>query len=70
MSLQGKTTILDNFELGGEDEMQPLSSMTFFNILMLTAHLRPDLVVMPDCFTWASLESFIFISLGLCILPP
>ncbi len=29
MSLQGKTTISDDFELGGEGEMEPMSSMTF-----------------------------------------
>ncbi len=29
MSLQGKTTMSDNFELGGEDEMEPTSSVTF-----------------------------------------
>ncbi len=29
MSLQGKTTMSDDFELGGEDEMEPTSSVTF-----------------------------------------
>ncbi len=28
MSLQGKTTVSDDFELGGEDEMEPTSSVT------------------------------------------
>ncbi len=28
-SLQGKTTMSDDFELGGEDEMEPTSSVTF-----------------------------------------
>ncbi len=28
-SLQCKTTMLDDFELGGEDEMEPTSSVTF-----------------------------------------
>ncbi len=27
MSLQGKTTMSDDFELGGEDEMDPTSSV-------------------------------------------
>ncbi len=29
MSLQGETTMSDDFELGGEDEMEPMSSVTF-----------------------------------------
>ncbi len=33
MSLQGKTTMLDDFELGGQDEMEPTSSMTFSTLL-------------------------------------
>ncbi len=28
-SLQGKTTMSGDFELGGEDEMEPTSSVTF-----------------------------------------
>ncbi len=28
-SLQGKTTMSDDFELGGEDEVEPTSSVTF-----------------------------------------
>ncbi len=28
-SLQGKTTMSDDFELGGEGEMEPTSSVTF-----------------------------------------
>ncbi len=35
-SLQGKTTMLDDFELGGEDEMEPTSSMTFSMLLRVT----------------------------------
>ncbi len=33
MSLQGKTTMSDDFELGGEDEMEPTSSVTFSTYL-------------------------------------
>ncbi len=29
MSLQGETTMSDNFALGGEDEMEPTSSVPF-----------------------------------------
>ncbi len=32
-SLQGKTTMSDDFELGGEDEMEPTSSVTFSTYL-------------------------------------
>ncbi len=33
MSLQGTTTMSDDFELGGEDEMEPTSSVTFSTYL-------------------------------------
>ncbi len=36
MSLQGKTTMSDNFELGGENEMDPNSSVTFSASLSIT----------------------------------
>ncbi len=35
MSLQGKTMMSDDFELGGEDEMEPTSSVTFSTSLCI-----------------------------------
>ncbi len=35
-SLQGKTTMSDDFELGGEDEMKPTSRVTFSASLRIT----------------------------------
>ncbi len=34
-SLQGKTTMLGDFELGGEDEMEPMSGVTFSTSLRI-----------------------------------
>ncbi len=36
MSLQGKTMMSDNFELWGEGEMEPTSSVTFSTSLRIT----------------------------------
>ncbi len=38
-SLQGKTTMSDDFELGGEDEVEPTSSVTFSLSLHITGSL-------------------------------
>ncbi len=35
-SLQGKTTMTDDFELGGEEETEPTSSVTFSTSLRIT----------------------------------
>ncbi len=35
-SLQDKTTVSDDFELGGEGEMEPMSSVTFSTSLHIT----------------------------------
>ncbi len=35
-SLQGITTMSDNFELGEEDEIEPMSSVTFSTSLHIT----------------------------------
>ncbi len=42
MNLQGKTMMLDDFELGGEGEMEPTSSVTFSTSLceVWDAHCR------------------------------
>ncbi len=42
MSLQGETTMSDNFALGGEDEMEPTSSVPFSTSLrkVWDAHRR------------------------------
>ncbi len=36
MSLQDKTTMSDDFDLGREDEMEPTSSVTFSTLLRIT----------------------------------
>jgi len=36
MSLQGKTMMSDDFELGGEDEIDPTSSVTFSTQIRIT----------------------------------
>ncbi len=40
MSLQGKTTMSDDFELVREDEMDPMSSVTFSTLLLVKSGTR------------------------------
>ncbi len=45
MSLQGKTMMSDDFELGREDEMDPMSSVTFSTLLLRASKTGEHLCV-------------------------
>ncbi len=49
MNLQGKITMSDNFELGGEDEMEPTSSVTFFNVLRTSQNRQAFVFIKHIC---------------------